>query len=206
LFKRTDQQGVGAVRYSYGLVGAFFGAMFGLVLVWVVAMGVRVLGTVAQTEARMEKTRSGRATGRARPATAPSAVIRSLVEMKESLDHGTTGRVIDSVDPIPDKVYATLAKVGEMVGREESVARFLEYPGVRPLTEHRKVAVLQRDPQILKEIARRDYLALLRNRRIVEAANDPEVAALVKRIELEKALDYALRSSEKADGEILERH
>lgn len=206
LFKRTAQQGVGAVRYSYGLLGAFFGAIFGLMLVWVVAMGVRVLGTLAQTEARIEKAPSRPAIARTKPAPPPSAVIRALVEMKESLDHGTTGRVIDSVDPIPDQVYATLAKVGEMVGREESVARFLEYPGVRPLAEHPKVAVLQRDPEILKEVARHDYLALLRNRRIVEAANDPEVAGLVKRLEFEKALDYALRSSEKAHGEALERH
>ena len=205
LFKRTAQQSVGAVRYSYGLLGAFLGAVFGLVIVWIAAMGVRVLGTLAQTQISVDQAPAGRAVRPTRPPTAPNPIIRSLVEMKESLGQGTTGRVMDRVDPIPEKVYLTLAKIGQLVGREESLARFLEYPGVRPLAEHQKIAALQRDPEIAREVAAHDYLALLRNPRIVEAANDPEVATLIKQLEFEKALDYALQSSGKAPVEELER-
>jgi uncharacterized membrane protein required for colicin V production len=204
LFKRTAQQTVGAVRLSYGLLGALFGALFGVVIVWVAAMGVRVLGTLAETEITAQRQRSGRAVRRA-AAPPPNAMIRGLAEMKQSLDQGATGRVIDQVDPIPAKVYATLGKVGQLVQRQESMARFLEYPGIQPLAEHAKIATLQRDPQILKEVEERDYLALLRNPRIVEAANDPEVASLVKQVEFEKALDYALHAPENPRAENLER-
>jgi hypothetical protein len=204
LFKRTAQQTVGAVRLSYGLLGALFGALFGVVIVWIAAMGVRVLGTLAQTEISAQRQPSGRAVKRRRIA-APNPFIRGLAEMKASLDQGATGRIIDQVDPIPEKVYATLAKVGELVQRPESLDRFLAYPGVRPLAEHHKVAKLQGDPQILQEVAAHDYLALLRNPRIVEAANDPEVTALIKQLEFEKALDYALRPPDQPTPDKLER-
>jgi hypothetical protein len=57
----------------------------------------------------------------------------------------------------------------------------------------------------LQEVAAHDYLALLRNPRIVEAANDPEVTALIKQLEFEKALDYALRPPDQPTPDKLER-
>ena len=66
--------------------------------------------------------------------------------------------------------------------------------GAKELTEHPRIVALQRDPDVTREIEGRDYFALLRNERIVSAANDPELHALVRQFELEKALDYALNS------------
>jgi hypothetical protein len=77
--------------------------------------------------------------------------------MKQSLGHGATAAMVDRVDPIPDAVYSALAKVGEMVSSDESVARFLSYPGVKPLAEHPKIVALQSDPQVSREVLERDY-------------------------------------------------
>ena len=88
-----------------------------------------------------------------------------------------------------------------MVSSDESVARFLSYPGVQPLAEHPKIVALQSDPQVSREVLERDYLALLRNERIVAAANDPEVAVLLRQFEFQKALDYAIRKPEKRGNE-----
>jgi len=205
LFKRTADQTIGAVRFSYGALGALLGALFGVFIVWVAVMVVRILGTVAQTELTAQtRPASGSAVSRAH-VSPPNALVRGLAEMKASLDQGAAGRVIDQVDPIPEKVYVTLAKVGELVQREESMERFLTYPGVRPLAEHPKIALLQGDPEILKELKKHDYVALLRNSRIVAAANDPEVTVLIKQIEFEKAIDYALQAPPRSSTEKLER-
>jgi hypothetical protein len=60
-----------------------------------------------------------------------------------------------------------------------------------------KILALQNDPEISKAAEEQDFLALLRNPKLVEAANDPEVMRLVGTLDLEKALDYALKPAPK---------
>ena len=56
-----------------------------------------------------------------------------------------------------------------------------------------KIAALQNDPDITRDIVNRNYLSLIRNRRIVAAANDTEIGELMRKFEFEKALDHALK-------------
>jgi hypothetical protein len=56
---------------------------------------------------------------------------------------------------------------------------------------------LQKDPDIARDLVAGNYLALVRNDRIIRAANDQEIAELMSKFEFEKALDYALRKPEK---------
>jgi hypothetical protein len=128
--------------------------------------------------------------------TPAGAMIRGLAHMKQSLEQGTAGAMVQQVDPIPGTLYSILHKLGMMVSDEKSVDRFLNYPGVKPLLAHPKIAALQTDPDITRDILNRNYLALLRNPRIVTAANDTEIGELMRKFEFEKALDYALRRPE----------
>ena len=52
--------------------------------------------------------------------------------------------------------------------------------------------ILQKDPEIARQVVRGNYMGLLGNPKILAAVNDPNLEALVKSFELEKALDYAL--------------
>lgn len=203
LFKRTAQQKVGAVRFGYGFFGALIGGLFGLAVVWLAIVSIRVLGTVAETQIATAKrpAESARQTNLHSTPPPPGAFTRGLVHMKQSLGHGATAAMVDRVDPIPDAVYRTLEKVGQMVSNQESVARFLAYPGVKPLAEHPKIVALKSDPQVARDVLASDYVALLRNERIVAAANDPEVAVLLRQFEFQKALDYATRRPEKRANE-----
>ncbi len=70
-------------------------------------------------------------------------------------------------------------------------------PGVKPLLANQKIAALQNDPEIARDIMKRDYLGLLRNSHILAAANDCEIGELMRKFEFEKALDYAIRKPEK---------
>jgi len=197
LFKKTAQQSIGIVRLGYGISGACVGAVYGLFLVWIAILAIRLLGCVAETQIAVAKNphltlgkHSPKATP---PSTPPSAVVRGLADMKHSLESGAAGVLVQQVDPIPGTLYGILHKLGLMVSTEQNVTRFLSYPGVQPLLAHPKVAALQTDTEITRDIIQRRYLSLMRNPRIIAAANDPEIGALMRDFEFEKALDYAIK-------------
>ena len=120
-----------------------------------------------------------------------------LAHMKKSLEQGAAGSVVQQVDPIPGTLYGILHKLGMMVSDERSLQRFLSYPGAKPLLANPKIAALQNDPEIVKYLENKDYFGLLRNSHVLEAANDSEIAELMRKFEFEKALDYAIRKPEK---------
>lgn len=192
LFKRTSQQSVGMVRLGYGAFGALLGVGLGVFMVWVAVLAVRVLGTVAETELAAAQRPAGRAVERSLR-TEPSALASGLAHLKQSLERGATGSVVERVDPIPGWAYALLASIGEMISNPESIERFLAYPGVKKLSQHPKIIALQADPEIVRDALGRDYVALMRNDRIVAAANDPELGVMLRELEFQKALDHALR-------------
>ncbi len=195
-FKKTAQQRVG-MRLGYGISGAACGAVYGLFLVWIAVLAIRLLGSVA--EAQIAVNENPRVTQGPTPTPTPTpipagAVVRQLAHMKQSLEQGAAGSMVQQVDPIPGTLYGILHKLGMMVSDDKRVDRFLSYPGVKPLLAHPKIAALQNDPVITKDILNRNYLALIRNPRIVTAANDTEIGELMRKFEFEKALDYSLRN------------
>ena len=208
LFKKTSQQSLGVVRFGYGFAGAVIGGFMGLVVVWIGILGIRLLGTVAKTqiEASHQPPSNNRGRLSSKPApSAPGSIVRGLARIKESLEQGATGAVVEHVDPIPGTLYSLLTKVGQMISNEQSIDRFLAYPGVKTLTEHPKIAALHSDPEIAKNLVAQDYFALVRNQHIIRAANDREIGELMTKFDFEKALDYALHKTEKHDSAGLPR-
>jgi Colicin V production protein len=194
LFKKTSQQGLAVVRVGYGVAGAAIGGLMGLFVVWIAVLGIRVLGTVAKTqiEASQRPATAARGARPQKPAPQPGPIVHGLARLKDSLERGKTGAVVEHVDPIPGTLYSLLTKVGQMISNEQSIDRFLAYPGVKTLTEHPKIAALHSDPEIAKNLIAQDYFALVRNEQIIRAANDREIGELMTKFEFEKALDYAL--------------
>ena len=201
LFKKTSQQDVGMIRFGFGASGAAVGALYGIFLVWIAILAIRLLGSVAETRiavGKQPRSLPGNSTPAPGPAQPdPGSVVTGLAHMKQSLEQGAAGSMVQQVDPIPGTLYGILHKLGTMVSDEASVARFLSYPGVKPLLAHPKIAALQNDPEITRDIVKRDYFGLLRNSHILAAANDSEIGELMRKFEFEKALDYAIRKPEK---------
>jgi len=203
IFKKTSQQSELLMRLGYGASGAMVGALYGLFLVWIAILAIRLLGSVA--ESRLAIAKSARAAAERSAATptpapmpaAPNAVVWGLAHMKHALEQGPAGAMMQQVDPIPGSLYGMLRKLGAMASDDKSVERFLTYPGVKPLLEHPKIAALQNDPEIVEDIQKKDYFGLLQNRKVLSVANDAEIGELMRKFELEKALDYAIRKPEK---------
>jgi hypothetical protein len=188
LFKRTAHQSVSLLRFGFGISGAILGAAFGVFLLLVGAVGIRLVGSIAEHELTEKKHKTA----------VVSPMATRLAKIKRSLSQGPAGAMVEKVDPIPQSVYSILGKVGEVTSDPDSFSRFAENPNIQALSVHPKIVALQNDPEIAKAAEAQDYFTLLRNPKLVEAANDPEVIRLVGTLDLNKALDFALKPAPKS--------
>jgi hypothetical protein len=182
LFKKTSQQSSGIVRLFYGAGGAFFGLVFGLLVLWGGISMVRVLGAVAE----------GQHAAAAHAGYGPRAMDEQLAGMKESLEAGATGQIVDRVDIVPANVYGLLTKLIQVTQSPDATARFLAYPGTQALLNQPKVAALFTDAAMTHGSAEGNLLSMLTNPKLGEVAADPEVQKMFTSFDFEKALDYAL--------------
>jgi hypothetical protein len=185
LFKKTSQQNAGLVRLFYGLGGAFFGLIFGLLVLWGGVTLFRTLGAVA--EGRQELAAEG---GPVAPSTAGG-----LVAVKESLERGEAGGLVEKVDILPTSFYGALTKLVQVTGSPEAAARLFAYPPLQELLSQPKVAAIFTDPTVARAAAEGNYFALLSSSRLAAAASDPEVQKSFTGFDWQKALDYALQES-----------
>jgi hypothetical protein len=205
LFKRTAQQESGLVRLIYGFAGAIVGLFFGLFLLWLTVASVRAIGALAEGQAA---SRSSADVKNPQDPTSHALDVRrrflsesgdgmqplttSLARLKNSLELGLLGSVLKGTDPISQRTYETLEKAGSVLSSPERTQKFLTFPGARELAEHPKIVALRSDPEIADLIAQGRFMDLLQNPRVIEAVNDPVLAARIKKFDIQHAFDYAL--------------
>lgn len=202
VFKRTRQQGSAFVRFFYGLTGAVIGLFFGAFLVWLVVIGVRSLGAIAdaqvheQASKNVTQPRSWHAIDVRRGVLdenqANPSLMSTLARLKNSLEMGTVGDLVKKTDAIPIRIYATLGKLGQVASNPQTADRFLSFPGARELSEHPKIVALRNDPKIADLFTQGRFLDLLQDQRIIDALNDPTLLDQLRKIDLERALDYSI--------------
>jgi len=209
LFKRTTQQESILVRLIYGSAGAIVGLFFGLFLLWLTVASVRAVGALAEGQAA---SRSGVAAKRAQDPTSHALEVRrrflstsddgrpalaiSLARLKNSLELGLLGSVLKNKDPISQRTYRMLEKVGGVFSSPERTQKFLAFPGARGLAEHPKIVALRSDPEITDLIAQGRFLDVLQNPRVIDAANDPILTERIRKFDIQRALDYALEKQQ----------
>ena len=191
LFKRTKDVVARGRRMRSGVFGALLGFAFAMVLFVVSYYAIRLIGTVAASQVKVAAEDSAGA--KQHRSEEPSGIIKSLAKLNDALNEGQTGEIFHKVDRVPPNVYAMLFKLGIMVSREESVDRFLAYPGISKLAAHPKIISLKNDPGVSELLISKSYLRLLRNEKVVSLANDAEFAALIKAMDFDKAIDHAIK-------------
>jgi hypothetical protein len=173
LFKRTSQQPPGPARWLFGLGGAVFGLLTGLVLLWGGISLVRTSGAVAQANETRES---------------PGL----LGTLKNSLEQGPLGGVVESVDILPTEVYERIVRVGELSNNPDAMTRFLDDPGVQEILAHPRMQAVLNDPKVIQASETKNIFALVQSPTILAAATDPSLQKLVLSLDLQKALDHAL--------------
>jgi uncharacterized membrane protein required for colicin V production len=198
LFRSTNQHDSLIVRLIYGSTGALLGVFFGLFLVWLVIVAVRSIGSVADAQIRQQANDTTvlhavdvrrRLLGEPNEEEAP--LTTSLARLKNSLEMGVIGDAVKKVDVVPQKNYDFIEKIGAIAANPQFAERFLEYPGARELSEHPKIIALRNDPEIGQMLAQGRLLELIQDPRIIDAANDAELKARLKRFDVSAALNYA---------------
>ncbi|MDX2080912.1 MAG: CvpA family protein [Terrimicrobiaceae bacterium] len=184
LFKRTGQQGSSSLRLFFGIGGAVFGLLTGLFLLWGAISIVRATGALAD------------AATAERPASELPAPTRLLVRLRDSLELGPAGKVVESVDIVPGETYDLITGIGRLTNDPDAMMRFLDYPGVQKIMQHPKMAALFADPDVIDAAEHRDFLRLAANPKLAAVATDPELAGLLTQLDLQKALDYALPAAQ----------
>ena len=201
LFRKTAQQESRFVRLIWGSTGAFLGILLGLFTIWLGFAGIRMVGSVAEARlrthasARAQPNRPAQIQGESAVSPSPNPLLVMLAKMKSSLESGKMGEAVRTVDPLPPALYRLLEKTGEVASNVQSAERFLSFPGAHEISEHPKVVALRNDPRVLELIAKGHVFELMKNERMIEAMNDPALQARVKKFDLERALDYALKKN-----------
>ena len=93
LFKRTSQQPPGLIRWFFGAGGAVFGLLTGLFILWGAVSIIRTSGAVAKSGIAGQKLQD-----------APAA-NRVFAMLKDSLEMGPVGDIVESVDILPSQSY-----------------------------------------------------------------------------------------------------
>jgi uncharacterized membrane protein required for colicin V production len=203
LFRRTNQHTSLIVRLLYGSTGAVLGAFFGLFLVWLIVVAVRSVGSVANAEVRERGNESSvlhavdvrrRYLGEASEDEAP--LTTSLARLKNSLEMGVIGAAVKKVDVVPQQTYDVIEKVGAIAANPQYGERFLEYPGARELSEHPKIIALRNDQEIAQMLVQGRLLELIQDPRIIDAANDADLRARLKKFDVVAALNYATQKQQ----------
>ena len=198
LFRRTDQHESFVVRLLYGSTGAVLGAFFGLFLIWMIIVAIRSVGSVANAEVREQANDSSvlhavdvRRRLLAGPSEDDAPLTTSLARLKNSLEMGVIGNTVKKFDFVAQKNYDFIEKIGQVAANPQNAERFLEFPGARELSEHPKIVALRNDQEIGQMLAQGQLLELIQDHRIIDAANDPELQARLKKFDLNAALNYA---------------
>jgi hypothetical protein len=115
--------------------------------------------------------------------------------IKETLEEGTTGDIVDRVDIVPSNVYGLITKLLRVTQSPEATARFFAYPQTQQLLTRPEIMALFADPAIAGAASEGNYFSLLTSPKLAEVASDASVQEAFKTFDLEKALDYALQES-----------
>jgi hypothetical protein len=184
LFKRTAQQPTATLRLVFGFSGAAMGVVFGVCAFWAVLLFVRGLGGFC------EGTVVGKNGVYALPMPEPAA--RALVKLKNSIEAGDTGKILDAIDVMPPEFYRIMDKFGRLIADPEAMRRFITYPGVDEVIADTHFLELAHDPEVQDIVRSQNGGALIHHPKLVEAVKDPGLLAKLQKIDIEKALDYAL--------------
>lgn len=180
LFRNTSQQRSGMIRCFYGLGGAVCGIGTGMLLLW----GTLCFIQNAPLSKQGEKLSSDFfSTSSLKKLLSPAAILSD------------TEAAVGALEKSAHSVYEIFYKISRVTSDPNATTRFLQYPGIRRITETRAITELLSTPQFSEIISRHNVLAFLLNSKFYRTLQDPEVKKAIKNVDLNRALDDALHEN-----------
>ena len=185
--KQTEHYGFGPLSLIWRIGGALFGLLIGLAIILGSISLVRIVGAVAETRLELEKPSAGE------PETA-RRVSDGAATLKKSLELGSAGRLLESVDVLPPDFYEVVAQFGRLTSDPEKMQRFLDYPSIQQVLQNPRVVDLFADPDLARAWQEKNVLEIFNNQAIAAAMKDPVLAGQLRKVDLSAALKFALES------------
>jgi len=187
VFRRQAAGGSAALSWLSRLGGAWLGALLGILIVWGGISVIRAMGALAEA-----KVANARAAAAISPSIRPPAIANGIATLKQSLEMGPAGQIVERVDVLPPDFYQLVQDLGRITSDPNAMLRFLQFPGVQEVIKSPRIASLLNDPQVLKAAESRDFLGLMQNKNLLEALDDPTLSDQIKKIDLLAAIKFAL--------------
>jgi hypothetical protein len=181
IFKRTRDQDFAIVRLVFGVGGAVVAVVYAFLQIWVMVVGIRILGRVAEDQIAVQSSRNAVSSG----------LVVGLARLKNSLELGSGKVVLDQLDPVPPEAYRRLDQFSQLLANPRAIGRLLESPALRGIWENPRIRALQADPEILEAIRRGDFISILSNPKVFALWTDPSIKALLSGDQIQAACDYA---------------
>lgn len=124
-----------------------------------------------------------------------------VVQLREPI-LPTSAEVAEETPPASigfENSYQIIDKLTKVTRDPKAMERFLEYPGIQRIVTQPKIVELTSNPDINEAAMNKNYLAILSNPAVIKAVADPALAAELKKVDLEKALDHALKPKKGTD-------
>jgi hypothetical protein len=186
-FKQTEDYGFGPLSLIWRIGGALFGLLTGLAIILGSISLVRTLGAVAETRLALEEPSALEPeTGR--------RVTKGVLTLKKSLELGSAGRLLESVDVLPPDFYELVTQFGRLTGDPEKMQKFLDYPSIQEVLQNPRVVDLFTDRDLARAWQEKNVLEIFNNQAVAEAWKDPVLAEQLRKVDLSAALKFALES------------
>jgi hypothetical protein len=191
LFKRTGDCESSFSRLISGFGGAAIGGGCGLLLVFCTLIGLKIMGRIAENQVEIQQVKNENS----------GVFIRNLAKLKNSVELGYAGQVLEWVDPIPNRFYQELDEYSRVIADPEAIHKLLEYlvfrgqdTSLRRIWVNPQIIEIERYPEIISELQRGDILAVFTNGKVAGLLNDPQLRKAFAQGDLDAALHYASTS------------
>ncbi len=195
LFKRTEEQSFGIIRFIYGTLGAGLGLVFGLTVLALAAWTIRLSGTFREGVARSRIPSKHRAAASA-PASTSRSTSDTILEIKHLLERTAITSLLSKFDPFPQTLYPQIEKAGQLLSSPEALERLFLAPEMQSISRHPKVMAVREDSAIQEKLRAGDLVSVMRNPKVRAAASDTQILTALNAISLEKQVDLALNPKE----------
>ncbi len=181
LFKKTDHYH-GFLRIFFGLGGAGCGLLFGLLLL---CGGISLIRNLEIfTERTLPSLKGG-------PLTIRDSLFFNLVELRKTLESGTTGAWLIQCDPWNSRFYENTKRGILLFHNPEEIKRFIHTSSTQQLLATPSLKQALADPSVQNAIATGNIFLLLSNKNIQSAWRDPALWQAMRTFDLSTALREA---------------
>jgi hypothetical protein len=184
-FKQTEHYAFGPLWFIWGVGGALFGFLIGLAILLATVSLIRTLGALAEVRLATQEPSAPQ------PETT-RRLTNGLATLKKSLELGSPGRLLESVDVLPPDFYELVAQIGRLTSDPEKMQRFLDYPAIQDVLQNPRVVDLFTDPDVVRAWQNKDVLKILNNQAVAAVWKDPVFAQQLRKVDLSAALKFAL--------------